>query len=139
MKKVLKITLVLIVIFMNMAQFSMVYARQAEGTTASEKTKSGTIGGTALNPEEWNPSAYRDTSEEAELDARAKIITTTIRSIGIVVSVITLMVIGIREMTASAEEKSIIKQSMPGYVIGAIMVFAMTVIPTLIYEWAKDL
>ena len=109
---------------MNMAQFSMVYAGP---------------GGTAINPGEWDPSSYRNTADEKELDSRAKIITTTIRSIGIIVSVVTLMVIGIREMTASAEEKSIIKQSMPGYILGAIMVFAMTVIPTLIYEWAKDL
>ena len=54
-------------------------------------------------------------------------------------SVVTLMIIGIKQMTASAEEKSILKQAMPGYILGAVMVFAMTVIPTLIYEFAKGL
>lgn len=124
MKKVLKISFILIVIFVNIAQFSVVYAGP---------------GGTAINPKEWDPSTYRKVSEEKELDSRAKIITTTIRTIGIIVSVVTLMIIGIKEMTASVEEKSVIKQAMPGYILGAIMVFAMTTIPTLIYEWAKDI
>ena len=49
------------------------------------------------------------------------------------------MIIGIREVTASAEEKSIIKQAMPGYILGAIMVFVITMIPTLIYNFSQGL
>ncbi|MBR0427878.1 MAG: hypothetical protein IJK18_06755 [Clostridia bacterium] len=130
MKRIIKITLFLIVFFINIAQFSMVYATP---------TKGGDIGGKSLNPTEWDPSKYRDESEEKQLNSRAKIITTTIRSGGIVVSVVSLIVIGIKEMTASVEEKSVIKQAMPGYILGAIMVFVMTTIPTLIYEWVKDI
>ena len=49
------------------------------------------------------------------------------------------MVIGIREMTASVEEKSIIKQSMPGYIIGAVLVMAMTTLPSIIYNAVNTL
>ena len=42
-------------------------------------------------------------------------------------------------MTASVEEKSILKKAMPGYILGAIMIFAITVIPTIIYEIANDI
>lgn len=124
MKKIIKITFILVLIFINIAQYSYVFAAP---------------GGKSITPEEWDPSVHRNVNDEKELDSRAKTITTTIRSVGIIVSIVSLMVIGIREITASAEEKSVIKQSMPGYILGAIMVFAMTTIPTLIYEWAKDL
>ena len=121
MNRIMKITMILITIFILLAQISLVYASSS------------------INPGDYDPSKYRDSSGEKVLGQRAKIITTTIRAIGIVVSVVTLMIIGIKEMTASAEEKSILKQAMPGYILGAVMVFAMTVIPTLIYEFAKGL
>lgn len=126
MKKVLKITIILVMIFTIFAQVSLAYADNS-------------IGGKSLNPEEWNPSQYRDPSNGGVLESRAKIITTAIRSVGIVLSVIILMIIGIKEMTASVEEKSIIKKAMPGYILGAIMVFAITVIPTVLYEIANDI
>ena len=47
---------------------------------------------------------------------------------------IILMILGIKQMTASIEEKSIIKQAMPGYILGAIMVMAITWLPSLIYS-----
>lgn len=126
MKKVIRIFIVIALIIITVSQFSFVYADDAGG-------------GTSLKPADWDPAKYRNLADESKLDFRAKVITTTIRSVGIIVSVVTLMVIGIKEMTASAEEKSVIKQAMPGYILGAIMVFSMTVIPTLIYEWAKEL
>ena len=121
MNRIMKITMIFITIFILLMQISLVYASSS------------------INPNDYNPSKYRNSSGEDILLKRAKIITTTIRSIGIVVSVVTLMIIGIKEMTASAEEKSILKQSMSGYILGAVMVFAMTVIPTLIYEFAKGI
>ena len=62
-----------------------------------------------------------------------------IRAIGIVVSVIALIVIGIRQITASAEEKSIIKEAMPGYILGLILVVSITFLPTIIYNFMQKL
>ena len=142
MNKVLKITIILIMIFTIFTQISSVYASQAKGTDGSGgggQTSSSGIGGQSINPGEWDPSQYREPSNGGLLESRAKIITTVIRSVGIVLSVIILMIIGIKEMTASVEEKSMLKKAMPGYILGAIMVFAITVIPTVLYEIANDI
>ena len=141
MKKVLKITIILMMIFTIFAQVSLVYAGQAKGTDGSGggQTSTSSIGGKSINPEEWDPSKSRESSKGGLLESRAKIITTAIRSVGIVLSVIILMIIGIKEMTASVEEKSMLKKAMPGYILGAIMVFAITVIPTVLYEIANDI
>lgn len=71
-----------------------------------------------------------------EFNDKAKILTTAIRTVGIVVSVGTLSVIGIKFMLGSLEEKAQYKQILIPWVIGAIMVFAMTTIPTIIYEFS---
>ncbi len=141
MKKVLKITIILMMIFTIFAQVSLVYAGQAKGTDGSGggQTSSSSTGGQSINPGEWDPSQYREPSNGGLLESRAKIITTAIRSVGIVLSVIILMIIGIKQMTASVEEKSMLKKAMPGYILGAIMVFAITVIPTVLYEIANDI
>lgn len=142
MKKVLKITIILMMIFTIFAQVSNVYASYGKGTDGSGgggQTSSSGTGGQSINPGEWDPSQYREPSNGGLLESRAKIITTVIRSVGIVLSVIILMIIGIKEMTASVEEKSMLKKAMPGYILGAIMVFAITVIPTVLYEIANDI
>ena len=122
MKKVLKITIILMMIFTIFAQVSLVYAAP---TKWSEKST------------DWWKPTDPDIGESNYIN-KANIITTVIRNIGIVVSVIALMIIGIREMTASAEEKSIIKQSMPGYILGAVMVGAISFLPSLIYNIVKN-
>ena len=119
MNKFMKIISVLMIIFIIMMQISCVFAKVDTG--------------------KYDPSSERNVASESKLDDKAKVLLGVIRGIGIVVSVASLIVIGIREVTASAEEKSIIKQAMPGYILGAIMVFAITMIPTLVYNFAKGI
>ena len=118
MKSILKIIMVFMVIFIIFMQISCCYA---------------------INPDEYDPSKDRNTSNEKKLDDKAEKVVGIIRGIGIIVSVASLIVIGIREITSSAAEKSIIRQAMPGYIIGAIMVFAISMIPTIIYNVTKDI
>lgn len=93
-------------------------------------------GGWSENPTEfWEPEDVNVSQEK--IGDKASIITTVIRNIGIAVSVISLMIIGIREMLASAEEKSVIKQSMPGYIFGVVMIAAITTLPSIIYNVVK--
>ena len=144
MKKVLKITIILMMIFTIFAQVSLVYAGQAKGTDGSGgggQTSSSGTGGQSTKWSEKSTDWWKPTDPdigESNYINKANIITTVIRNIGIVVSVIALMIIGIREMTASAEEKSIIKQSMPGYILGAVMVGAISFLPSLIYNIVKN-
>ena len=126
MNRVIKITIILIMFFTMFAFANKVYASSSStGTQWSNKSTDW-----------WRPTDP-DIGESNYIN-KANIIATVIRNIGIAVSVIALMIIGIREMTASAEEKSIIKQSMPGYILGAIMVGAISFLPSLIFNIVKN-
>ena len=62
-----------------------------------------------------------------------------IRTIGTITSVVMLMVIGIKFMVGSVEEKAEYKESMKPYLIGAVLVFTGTLIPQIIYEFSKGI
>lgn len=121
----------------------MVFASEVtqEGTGASAPKKQDTTKSQSTTSSEWDKwsplAADKDRELDTELNKKAGIILGVIRAIGMVVSVIILMILGIKQMTASIEEKSIIKQAMPGYILGAIMVFAITWLPSLIYNISK--
>ena len=124
MKKKYIVTVILIVFNIFFLNVFLVKAAGDKGSGFSD------------NPIEfWEPTDSN--VDETEIEDRANVITTVIRNIGLVVSVLSLMIIGIREMFSSAEEKSIIKQSMPGYILGAIMIGAITTLPSIIYNVVK--
>ena len=58
---------------------------------------------------------------------------------GIVVAVVILMVLGIKYMMGSAEEKAEYKKTMLPYVIGAILLFAATTIANMVYQFASKI
>jgi len=64
-------------------------------------------------------------------------ILTVIRIVGMIVSVGALMVIGIRYMLSSVDEKAEMKKSLIYYCIGAVLVFAIVNIVSAIYEALK--
>lgn len=72
-------------------------------------------------------------------DDVGSIIVSTIKIIGMIVSVGSLMIIGIRYMTSSVEEKAMQKESMILYCIGAALLFAIVNIVSAIYEWTSTL
>jgi len=60
-------------------------------------------------------------------------------TIGSIVSVVTLVVLGIKYMFGSVEEKAAYKKSLLPYVIGACSVFAASVLVSIIYNIARKL
>lgn len=58
-----------------------------------------------------------------------------IRNIGVVIAVVGLMIIGFRYMFASVEEKANYKETMIPYIIGMVMLFAITTILQIIYDF----
>lgn len=78
-----------------------------------------------------NPSSTR-------LKSKAGVILGAIQNIGIVVSVVMLMVIGIKYMLGSVEEKANYKKTLVPYLIGALFLFTGTLIPQLIYKIMKE-
>ena len=91
--------------------------------------------GADVDPNSWKPASE---STSPLFDDKVEVILGAMRAIGIIVSVGVLITIGIKTMLASVEEKSHYKEVMPGYIIGALLVFSITTIPSLIYKALKD-
>lgn len=68
-----------------------------------------------------------------------KTIVTIMQTIGIVVAVVVLLVLGIKYMMGSAEEKAEYKKTMIPYVVGAVLIFASTTIVNIVYQLANGL
>lgn len=87
-----------------------------------------------LDPDFWEPT----TSGDDILSDKVGVILGVIQTIGIIVSVIVLMVLGIKYMLGSAEEKAINKKAMIPYLVGAFMVFSVSTIPNFIYQFTQS-
>ena len=88
-----------------------------------------------IDPNNWDPtSSGRVASLPTDVKNKVQRVLGAIQTFGIVISILSLMLIGIRTMYGSVEEKSAYKEAMPGYILGVIMVVAITTIPNLIYN-----
>lgn len=74
-----------------------------------------------------------------KLQTKAEIILGVIQTVGTIISVIVLMIIGIKYMIGSVEERSEYKKSMVPYLIGAALLFSGTAIPQIIYKLSHNL
>ena len=59
------------------------------------------------------------------------------QTVGIVVAVVILLILGIKYMIGSAEEKAEYKKTMIPYLVGAILIFASTTIVNVVYNMAN--
>ena len=62
-----------------------------------------------------------------------------LQTIGVVISVVVLIVLGIKYMTGSAEEKAEYKKTLLPYLIGALLIFAASVFANMVYEFATGI
>ena len=108
--------------------------------TNDEGSQPGLSGGVSdINDiiDDWDPN--KALGDDDELTQRASVIATVIRNVGILVSIGSLMAIGIKYMLSSVEERARYKETMIPWAIGAVLVFAMTTIPSLLLEIANGL
>lgn len=118
MKKQVKIMSIVLVILMAMVSISnIVLAADIEG--AIDKIGAGNS----------NANVEKVTTLGAT-------IVTIMQTVGIVVAVVILLVIGIKYMIGSAEEKAEYKKTMIPYIVGAILIFASTSIVRVVYNLA---
>ena len=59
---------------------------------------------------------------------------TVVRTFGILLSVIVLIVLGIKYMIGSAEEKAEYKKTMIPYIVGAALIFAASALSQVLYN-----
>ena len=83
-----------------------------------------------IDPGFWEPTPDNDRT----LNEKIGIILGIIQIIGVIVSVIVLMILGIKYMVGSVEEKAINKKAMIPYLVGAVMVFAVTTVPNFVFN-----
>ncbi len=91
-----------------------------------------------INPTSFQPSALTPTQTSGILNIGGTIIS-VVRTVGALVAVVILLVLGIKYMVASAEEKADYKKSMIPYIVGAILIFGASAIAGIVYDMAMSL
>ena len=87
---------------------------------------------TVVDPTTFDPSTYTGSSTEAN-NMAGKILG-AVQAIGNIVSILALVIIGIKYMFGSVEEKAEYKKTMIPYIVGAILMFASVNIIDALYN-----
>lgn len=87
-----------------------------------------------LDTNEWNPGTMTDGDDIKNF---GNSIIGFLQIVGSLVSVVALIIIGIKYMMGSVEEKAEYKKTMFPYIVGAVMVFGISNIMAIIVDIAK--
>lgn len=115
-KKVLKIVAVILLVMLAFTVIQPVFAAEITPNSLQGKI------------------TYED---DGGLSNKAGKIMGLIRNIAVVVGVIMLMIIGVKFMLGSAEEKAEYKKSLMPLVIGIVIVMMATTLVSFVYNFAK--
>lgn len=77
-------------------------------------------------------------SGSSALQSRVGTILGIIQMVGTIISVIMLIVIGIKYMIGSVEERAEYKETLKPYLIGAFILFTGTIVPQAIYQFVQN-
>ena len=86
-----------------------------------------------IDPNEYNPNNSNEEVPEKFTNVIG-IIATTIQTIGVILSVIVIGLLGIKYMTGSVEERADYKKSMIPFLVGTVMLFAIGTILRIIND-----
>lgn len=117
-KNITKIILTIILAIVMLASYtSIVEARPAPEDTMEPSASAGTI-----NPEDFKPGDLTD-SDTAVAFQSAGVIVNAIINVGLVISIVMFMVLGMKYMIGSIEERAEYKKTLMPMVIGTLMIF----------------
>ena len=120
MKKSIKIISILVMALLVITTLSAnVFAASDVLNKLEDKTKGATV-------------------DTTQIETTAGKVIKILQTIGIIVGVAVLVILGIKFMMGSAEEKAEYKKTLVPYVIGAGFVFAASTIAGVIYNFSKD-
>lgn len=91
-----------------------------------------------IDPGDFEPPALTDSDTQTIMDKGASIVS-VIQVIGIIVTIVSLILIGIKYMIGSLEEKADYKKSMIPYLIGVFIFFALTQLLGVIIKVSEGL
>ncbi len=87
-----------------------------------------------------DPSTYTGGEvDTSRIDTLGNQIITIVSTVGSIVSVIVLVVLGLKYMMGSAEEKAEYKKTLLPYIIGAALVFAASTVAGVIFNFASSI
>lgn len=132
MQKKKKIFVIIIITFLFCCIFKTVYAVQTEDNVKTIVTVSSSV-----NPDDYKPDDLSESESSSSMVLANKIIG-AFQAIGSITSVLVLVLLGIKFVLGSAEEKAEYKQWMIYYIIGAVLVFAISNISAMIYDAIKS-
>ncbi len=122
---------------------------ESDGDDEKEYTISGTVirpGGSSVNGSDItspadNPEDYRpgEMGDNATLVKLGGIITGGLKIVGIIASVLILVILGIKYMTGTIQEKAEYKKTMIPYIVGAVFLGAGGVLIELIFNLVSGL
>lgn len=119
-KKVQKILSVLLVVMVILSIATTVFAEDGLGLTPNDIKGTSSAGGTTIK----NVGSQ---------------VVGILQTVGIVLSVVVLIVLGIKYMMGSTEEKSEYKKTFIPYIVGAALIFAASVFATAIYDFFSNM
>lgn len=117
MKKTVKVLTLLLIVITLISFTTSVFA--AQGTEITPSELEGKIN-------------YGDSSDTGDLMTKAGKVMGMIRNVAVIASVIIIMVLGVKYMLGSVEEKADYKKSFVPLIIGIILVVSATSIATFI-------
>ncbi len=121
-KKTMKILAFVVTLFMVIAMMSsVVNAASGVNLTPSQIT------------------ANIDSNSQTQITSVGGKIVGIIQVIGIVIAVVVIMVVGIKYMMGSVEEKAEYKKTMMPYIIGAVLIFAGSTLANVVYQFATGI
>lgn len=121
--------LILIIVILQILGINVVYAQQADYINSNPNVsikQTGFLEGIIQSADNWvedGKNSGTTTIKMTELSKMQNAIYNTLLAIGIAVSVIVGMVLGIKYMTSAAEEQAKVKETLIIYVIGCVIVF----------------
>ena len=149
-KKILKLITIVIIIICVVMNYSYSFCKKAEQHLQTEDGYLGVdIYSEAYGDDgesgygfELTPGAFKTDSNKVETNDMQNIgaqIATIIRNVGLAITVIILMILGVKYMTGSIEQKAEYKKTMLPYVIGAGCLFGVSAIAQLVKTVAESL
>ena len=97
------------------------------------------VGNVALALDPSTITATTNATTSGELKTMAGKIIGAIQMVGSVIAVLVLVVIGVKYMVGSAEEKAEYKKTMIPYIVGAVLIFAASNVAGIIYDMTSTL
>ncbi len=129
-KKIISLIIIIICISINLFYYEIY---------AVPTIDSSTVMTTIIDPDDYKPGSEDNANNADKLKDIGNTIIGFLQIIGSILSVVVLVVLGIKYMMGSAEEKAEYKKTLTPYVIGAVMVFAITNILSIIADVSKSL